>query len=399
MKGLWMCRSVRDLLEGAPRAYDLVAKGPAVALVLKAQAVQDVLGLGLEELLRHRMHEKESSHDRVAIDDLEMHRVVGTGQFGMVRMVRHKKTQEVFAFKMLSKAAGMQKKQLEHLRNERIVLEEARSSPFCTRLVQAYQDSKCLYMLQEWVPGGELFYHLDMQGAFDEETTKFYTASTLLALEHLHQRGIVYRDLKPENLLLDATGNIKMADFGFAKRVGHERTYTICGTPDYQAPEVIMRKGTGAAADHWSLGVLVFEMMVGDPPFKSMSGDPWDTFRLILSGRFYVPDFVPELAADLIYSLLQTSVDSRLGSGPEGAAAIKAHPWFDGFDWAALEARTMPVPITPVIKDAMDTSNFDTFDSDELLPDWVTAAPTKEQHDESAYSWDLWEWVDDLHTT
>lgn len=96
---------------------------------------------------------------------------------------------------------------------------------------------------------------------------------------------------------------------------------------------------------------------------------------------------------------MQTSVDSRLGSGPEGAAAIKAHPWFDGFDWAALEARTMPVPITPVIKDAMDTSNFDTFDSDELLPDWVTAAPTKEQHDESAYSWDLWEWVDDLHTT
>jgi serine/threonine protein kinase len=178
----------------------------------------------------------------------------------------------------MHKAPIVESKQIEHVLNERRILEEA-NYPLCVQLKGAYQDKRSLYLLQEWVPGGELFHHLDLEGAFDEPKAMFFAANVLLALEFLHSKGIVYRDLKPENLLLDAQGYLKMADFGFAKYVGEDKTFTICGTPDYQAPEVIMRRGTNKAADYWALGVLIFEMLVGDPPFKSLTGDPWDTFR------------------------------------------------------------------------------------------------------------------------
>lgn len=178
----------------------------------------------------------------------------------------------------MHKAPIVESKQIEHVLNERRILEEA-NYPLCVQLKGAYQDKRSLYLLQEWVPGGELFHHLDLEGAFDEATAMFFASNVLLALEFLHEKGIVYRDLKPENLLLDAQGYLKMADFGFAKYVGEDKTFTICGTPDYQAPEVIMRRGTNKAADYWALGVLIFEMLVGDPPFKSLTGDPWDTFR------------------------------------------------------------------------------------------------------------------------
>ena len=233
---------------------------------------------------RSRRNSGKTALNRVKFQELELHRIVGTGQFGLVRLVRHNVpgsapgTGDVFALKVMHKAPITEAKQIEHVLNERKILEEA-THPFCVQLRGAYQDPKALYLLQEWVPGGELFHHLDLEGAFDEATAMFFAANVLLALESLHVKGIVYRDLKPENLLLDAQGYLKMADFGFAKYLGTEKTFTICGTPDYQAPEVIMRKGTNKAADYWGLGVLIFEMLVGDPPFKSLTGDPWDTFR------------------------------------------------------------------------------------------------------------------------
>ena len=198
-------------------------------------------------------------------------------------------------------------------------------------------------------------------------------------------------DLKPENLLLDPLGYVKIADFGFAKFVGHDKTFTICGTPDYQAPEVIMRRGTGPAADYWALGVLVFEMLVGDPPFKSLTGDPWDTFRRTLSGRFYVPHFIGDAAADLIFKLLQVSPERRLGSGPGGAAEVKAHRWFARVDWAALAARRLPAPIVPALRGPLDTSNFDAFDDAE--GDAPPPVPPP-RPGEKAPAWELWEWMD-----
>eukprot|EP00879_Flechtneria_rotunda_P001387 GHRR01001538.1.p1 GENE.GHRR01001538.1~~GHRR01001538.1.p1 ORF type:complete len:1213 (+),score=453.23 GHRR01001538.1:393-3641(+) len=325
--------------------------------------------------------------------ELELRRVIGTGQFGLVRVVRHVKTNEVYALKVMHKAPLVEAKQIEHVVNEHAILGEVHH-PFLVTLVGAYQDATSLYLLQEWVPGGELFHHLDIEGSFNDATACFYAANVLLALETLHMQGIVYRDLKPENLLLDTQGYIKMADFGFAKKIGSERTFTICGTPDYQAPEVIMRRGTTRAADYWALGVLVFEMLVGDPPFKSLTGDPWDTFRRTLSGRFYVPHFITDAAADLIFKLLQVNPEKRLGCGSAGINEIKSHRWFSRINWDALAAKQLAAPIQPRLKSLLDTSNFDNFDDADLQGHGMYGAvPKAGPGDKGVTLWDSWQWV------
>ncbi|KAK9795533.1 hypothetical protein WJX73_010591 [Symbiochloris irregularis] len=331
---------------------------------------------------------------KVPYHQLTQGRIIGTGQFGMVRIVQHKGTGETFALKCIHKAPITQLKQVDHTVNERRLLETI-STDFAVRLVAAYQDATDLMLLQEWVGGGELFHHLDREGSFNEPTAAFYAANVVLGMSQLHAQGIIYRDLKPENLLIDSKGYIKIADFGFAKYIGERKTFTICGTPDYQAPEVITRKGTDKAADYWAIGVLIFEMLVGDPPFKSMVGDPWDTFRKALSGRVFVPPHLSPKATDLIFKLLVTDPAKRLGSGPNGAEDIKAHPWFtQHVDWAALEARKSRAPMVPTIKDPLDTSNFDDFDDLEHASpshrDASTSAP-----DKNAIHWEgLWDWID-----
>ncbi|KAJ9511424.1 hypothetical protein QJQ45_029916, partial [Haematococcus lacustris] len=386
----------------------LVASTPSVLITFTTNDVEKVVGLrAVSSSGRKSMVVNVNGFKSINFADLEFHRIVGTGQFGLVRVVRNIKTNDVYALKVMHKAPITETKQIEHVINERRILEEA-SHPFCVQLCGAYQDRNSLYLLQvleadalhwqwaapspisEWVPGGELFHHLDLEGAFDENTAMFFAASVLLALEFLHTKNIVYRDLKPENLLLDSQGYIKVADFGFAKFIGEDKTFTICGTPDYQAPEVIMRRGTTKAADYWALGVLIFEMLVGDPPFKSLTGDPWDTFRRTLSGRFYVPNFISDQAADLIFKLLQVNPDKRLGSGPAGAEDIRRHKWFSKLDWNALMQRKLQAPIRPKIRNPLDTSNFDNFDSCDVEAPPVPAARL-EKH---AQLWDMWEWVD-----
>jgi len=374
--------------ETASLKASLVASIPNTTLIMfTTNDVERVAGGKALALGRKSMG--GTNFKSIQFNDLEFHRIVGTGQFGLVRVVRNTKTNDVYALKVMHKAPITESKQIEHVINERRILEEA-SHPFCVKLCGAYQDRNSLYLLQEWVPGGELFHHLDLEGAFDDNTAMFFAASVLLALEFLHKKGIVYRDLKPENLLLDAQGYIKVADFGFGKYIGEDKTYTICGTPDYQAPEVIMRRGTTKAADYWALGVLIFELLVGDPPFKSLTGDPWDTFRRTLSGRFYVPNFISDSAADLIFKLLQVNPEKRLGSGPAGAEDIKRHKWFSRLDWKALEERRLQAPIRPRIRNPLDTSNFDNFDACDVEAPPVPANRL-ERH---AQLWDLWEWID-----
>lgn len=268
---------------------------------------------------------------KVPFTELKFHRVVGRGQFGAVRMATHAATGQTFALKTLYKAPISDAKQVEHIINELSVMQAVRT-PFCVQVRAAaarlcvaaccatgranpctariqlrgsYQDQNCLYMLMDWVPGGELFHYIDVHHSFDEATARFFAANVVLTLEHLHAKGIVYRDLKPENLVLEASGYLKLADFGFAKHIGSSKAFTICGTPDYQAPEVIMRRGATRCVDFWAIGVLIYEMLVGEPPFMSKSGDPWDTFRRAMTGRCHVPRHVSKAAADLIYKLLQ----------------------------------------------------------------------------------------------
>ncbi|KAG1668133.1 hypothetical protein FOA52_003920 [Chlamydomonas sp. UWO 241] len=371
-----LCAHPLSKTAGSPPPH-LVA-GALGATVLRLSA--DDVGRVLEDA-------RASEKAMVRFQDLEQHRIIGTGQFGLVRLVRDRVTKQVYALKVMHKAPVVEGKQIEHVLSERRILEMA-SSPFCVQLKGAYQDPRSLYLLQEWVPGGELFHLLDLEGSFDEKAAMFYAANVLKALEFLHERGIVYRDLKPENLLIDASGYLKMADFGFAKYLGPDKTHTICGTPDYQAPEVIMRRGTNKAADYWALGVLIFEMLVGDPPFKSLTGDPWDTFRQALSGRFYIPNFISDGAADIIFKLLQVNPEKRLGSGPTGADEIKAHRFFAGMDWEALDRRTLQAPTRPKIRDPLDTSNFDNFDTCDVDAPAVPKEVAAKQP-----GWDDWAWI------
>lgn len=338
-----------------------------------------------ESLMKLAVASYESAKKSKSLDfaQLQFHRIVGTGQFGAVRLVTHRQTKEVYALKVLHKQPISEGKQVEHIMNELTVMETSKH-PFCVQLKGAYHDQDCLYLLMEWVPGGELFHHLDLRGSFDEATAQFYAANVLTALDYLHSKGIIYRDLKPENLLLDAQGYVKLADFGFAKHVGTSRTFTICGTPDYQAPEVIMRRGTTKAVDYWALGVLIFEMLVGEPPFMSASGDPWDTFRRSMTGRCQVPSFVSEQAANLIYKLLQVNPERRLGTA--GAREVRQHPWFVRMDWQMLEAKKLRAPIVPTLADSTDTSNFDNFDQQ------IAPPPKNTRNDRNI--WQLWEWVD-----
>lgn len=316
----------------------------------------------------------------IVFSDLEHLRVIGVGMFGQVRLVRHVVTKNVYALKTMKKELIVRHGQQEHVRNERAVMRQLQHWS-CVHLEQCYRDKYNLYMLIEMIPGGELFRYLDQKGRLPEDTARFYAAQVILALEQLHTKGVVYRDLKPENLLIDRDGYLKMVDFGFAKQVGNAKTYTICGTPDYQAPEVILRKGHGKMADCWSLGILIYEMLAGRAPFKSKTDNPRDTFFNILQGIYTIPMYISDTAADIIMHLLQDKSAKRLGQN--GLKEIRRHPFFESIDWIALERRKITPPHIPKIKDELDTSNFDTYTDTPLSP--------PEYDDTSNPMWDDWD--------
>nr|XP_057925260.1 cGMP-dependent protein kinase 1-like [Doryrhamphus excisus] len=309
---------------------------------------------------------------RLQLSDFNVMETLGVGGFGRVQLVQLKSNQaRTFAMKMVKKRHVVDSGQQEHVRSEKVIMSETRCR-FVVRLYRTFKDSKYLYMLMEACLGGELWTLLRDRGSFDDTSSRFYTACVLQALSYLHAKGIVYRDLKPENLLLDSRGYAKLADFGFAKKMGFSsKTWTFCGTPEYVAPEVILNKGHNLSADYWSLGVLMFELLTGSPPFSGP--DPARTYSVILGGIEAVefPEKVAENAADLIKKLCRDEPKERLGGQRNGVKDIQRHKWFDGFDWERLKKGTLTPPITPDVSSATDTGNFDTFpeDSEEAPPD------------------------------
>lgn len=215
-------------------------------------------------------------------------------------------------------------------------------------------------MKLDYCPGGEIFSYLRRARRFNEYTSQFYAAEITLTIEYLHEvEGVAYRDLKPENILLDADGHIKLVDFGFAKQVGNRETYTLCGTPDYLAPEVIHNSGHGLAVDWWALGVLIYEFLVGQPPF-------WDQnvmrlYEQIVEGRLRFPPNMPHAARNIITQLCETNVAQRLGYISGGAARVKAHPFFKEIDWDDLYYRRVKGPILPRVEHAADAANFEEY--------------------------------------
>lgn len=291
------------------------------------------------------------------LSDFELLRTLGTGTFGRVYLTKFRGTEQYYAMKVLKKVEVVRLKQVEHINSEKAILSQIHF-PFIVNLLCTFQDEKSLYMLLEYVVGGELFSHLRKAGRFSNDMTRFYAAEIVLALEYLHSLDIIYRDLKPENLLLDDKGHIKITDFGFAKKVD-DRTWTLCGTPEYLAPEIIQSKGHGKAVDWWALGILIFEMLAGYPPF--FDDNPFGIYEKILAGKIVFPAHFDASAKDLIKRLLTADRTKRLGNLKAGSDDIKKHKWFKGVDWQALLGRNIPAPIVPICTHPGDTRNFEAY--------------------------------------
>uniref|UniRef100_T1IS67 cGMP-dependent protein kinase n=1 Tax=Strigamia maritima TaxID=126957 RepID=T1IS67_STRMM len=306
--------------------------------------------------------EMEGDIAEIQFSELEIVATLGVGGFGRVELVQFvTDCNRTFALKCLTKQHILETRQQEHLYSEKNIMMACRS-PFIARLYKTFKDRKYVYMLMEACLGGEVWTILRDRGHFDDPTTRFYTACVVEALEYLHARGIIYRDLKPENLLLNSCGYAKLVDFGFSKRLrSGQKTWTFCGTPEYVAPEIILNKGHDRAVDYWSLGVLMFELFVGVPPFSA--ADPMKTYNIILKGIDMIdfPRHVNRHAQSLIKRLCRDSPSERLGYQKNGISDIKKHKWFQGFDWDGLKSRTMPAPILPQVSSAVDTSNFDCY--------------------------------------
>jgi len=356
----------RALLFNEPRAANVIAATQTEVMYIQRESFEKHLG-PLKDIMETHVAELEQRKEELAISftDLEHMRVIGVGMFGQVRMVKHKYTGNVYALKIMRKELIVRHGQQEHVKNERAVMQQLKHWS-CVELKRCFRDRKSLYVLLEMVPGGELFRYLDQKGRLSEPVACFYAAQVLIAMEQLHSQGVVYRDLKPENLLIDQEGYLKMVDFGFAKKIDNGRTYTICGTPDYQSPEVILRKGHGMPADCWSVGILIYEMLAGRAPFKSKTDNPRDTFRNILQGVYTIPMYISDTAADIIMQLLQDKPPKRLGYN--GLKEIRQHPFFKDIDWVALERRAVPAPYIPTIMNPLDTSNFDAYNDVPIDP-------------------------------
>eukprot|EP01125_Pyxidicula_operculata_P022368 TRINITY_DN90_c4_g1_i1.p1 TRINITY_DN90_c4_g1~~TRINITY_DN90_c4_g1_i1.p1 ORF type:complete len:407 (+),score=63.57 TRINITY_DN90_c4_g1_i1:238-1458(+) len=292
----------------------------------------------------------------INLRDYEFLQVLGIGTYGKVQLVRFIPDNTYYCIKILKRYTIFRHKQIEHIQNEKSVLSNI-NHPGVVKLYGTCNDKENLYLLLEYVPGGELFTYIRKYGQLNISTVRYYAAELVLVLEYMHSKGLVYRDLKPENILLDIEGHIKLTDFGFAKFVQH-KTWTMCGTPDYLAPEVILGQGHGKAVDWWSLGILIFEMLAGYPPFT-------DDNTLGLFSKIQEPEkltypqhiFPPE-ATDLIKKLLVVDPSRRLGMTVRGTLDIQQHPFFQGVDWVAIHERRQMPPIIPTIKSADDTTNY-----------------------------------------
>ncbi|KAF4367049.1 hypothetical protein G4B88_016761 [Cannabis sativa] len=344
---------------------------------------------------------------KICVDDFELLTIIGRGAFGEVRLCREKKSGNIYAMKKLKKSEMLMRGQVEHVKAERNLLAEV-GSHCIVKLYYSFQDAEYLYLIMEYLPGGDMMTLLMREDTLPEDVARFYIAQSVLAIESIHKHNYIHRDIKPDNLLLDKYGHMKLSDFGLCKPLDcttlpalHENrtmgdenmteamdidgteadnrkswrspreqlqhwqmnrrklAFSTVGTPDYIAPEVLLKKGYGMECDWWSLGAIMYEMLVGYPPFYS--DEPIATCRKIVHWRTHLqfPEdakLTPE-AKDLICRLL-CDVDHRLGTG--GAHQIKSHPWFNGVMWDKLYE--MEAAFKPEVNGELDTQNFMKFD-------------------------------------
>ncbi|GAB1297708.1 Ribosomal protein S6 kinase alpha-5 [Apodemus speciosus] len=288
------------------------------------------------------------------------------GKVFLVRKISGHDAGKLYAMKVLKKATIVQKaKTTEHTRTERQVLEHIRQSPFLVTLHYAFQTETKLHLILDYINGGELFTHLSQRERFTEHEVQIYVGEIVLALEHLHKLGIIYRDIKLENILLDSNGHVVLTDFGLSKEFvadETERAYSFCGTIEYMAPDIVRGGDSGhdKAVDWWSLGVLMYELLTGASPFTvdGEKNSQAEISRRILKSEPPYPQEMSTVAKDLLQRLLMKDPKKRLGCGPRDAEEIKEHLFFEKINWDDLAAKKVPAPFKPVIRDELDVSNF-----------------------------------------
>ncbi|XP_015440460.1 PREDICTED: RAC-gamma serine/threonine-protein kinase isoform X1 [Dufourea novaeangliae] len=313
---------------------------------------------------------KSSGKKKVTLENFEFLKVLGKGTFGKVILCREKATGHLYAIKILRKEVIIRKHEVAHALTENRVLRTT-NHPFLISLKYSFQTADRLCFVMEYVNGGELFFHLKRTRRFGEDRTRFYGAEIISALGYLHSQGIIYRDLKLENLLLDKDGHIKIADFGLCKEdITYGRTTkTFCGTPEYLAPEVLEDNDYGRAVDWWGVGVVMYEMICGRLPFYNK--DHEKLFTLIVMEEVRFPRTVTNHAKDMLGGLLIKDPSKRLGGGPNDAKEIMDHAFFSSIDWSDLVQKKIAPPFKPQVSSETDTRYFDsefTGESVELTP-------------------------------
>ncbi|CAH2005792.1 unnamed protein product [Acanthoscelides obtectus] len=326
-----------------------------------SNASGDSTGEDLSKMLEEKLSNNGDGTRAIGLSDFHFVKVLGKGSFGKVMLAEKRNSDEVYAVKVLKKDVIIQDDDVDCTMTEKRILALAANHPFLTALHSCFQTRDRLFFVMEYVNGGDLMFQIQRAKKFDEPRARFYAAEVTLALQFLHRHGVIYRDLKLDNILLDSDGHCKLADFGMCKEGILEgvTTSTFCGTPDYIAPEILQELEYGASVDWWALGVLMYEMMAGQPPFEADNED--DLFESILHDDVLYPVWLSKEAVSILKGFMTKNPSKRLGcvTAHGAEAAIQTHPFFKDMDWNALEQRKVKPPFRPRIKSRKDVTNFD----------------------------------------
>jgi len=372
-----VCKIKVTLVEKKDLKDETVTK-PQARLMEREAILKRKRDLGLKEEKSDEEDKKEiggggaewlsgfkGTQGKVQIEDFELLKVIGRGAFGKVMLVKKKDDGKIYAMKIMKKRTIIARGQVDHTKAERKILQSL-DHPFLMALRYAFQSKEKLYLVLDYIRGGELFFHLKNNRRFNEEVARLWCGEVALAMGHLHGLGVIYRDLKPENILVDNTGHVVLTDFGLAKDVNpDEKTNTFCGTPEYLAPEIVTGAGHDKAVDWWSLGILLYELTVGIPPFYSQNVN--EMYNKIQHGVLRFPPFLTDPCKQIIVALLNRDPKKRLGSEAD-IEDIKEHAFFEDIDWDRMMAKEYTSGFVPKVKSEVDTANFeDTFTNEPVV--------------------------------
>ncbi|TYJ31420.1 hypothetical protein E1A91_A06G196800v1 [Gossypium mustelinum] len=350
----------------------------------REEAQEEIRKPSIDDVIPENPHGLvESQHQSVGLKDFEVLKVVGQGAFGRVYQVRRNDTSDIYAMKVMRKDKIMEKNHAEYMKSERDILTKV-DHPFIVQLRYSFQTKYRLYIVLDFVNGGHLFFQLYRQGLFREDLARIYTAEIVSAVSHLHSNAIMHRDLKPENILLDAEGHVMLTDFGLAKEFNENtRSNSMCGTLEYMSPEIVLGKGHDKAADWWGVGILLYEMLTGKPPFSG--GNRQKIQDKIIKEKIKLPAFLSSEAHSILkgvisvsyaFNLLQKDASKRLGSGQGGSEEIKRHKWFKSINWKKLEARQIRPSFLPEVAGSQCIANFEECWTNMPVHDSPVASPT-----------------------